>query len=699
MHRILFVLFMLVVAAAGVNQYLGAPISFRGADLSESMIKVAYATCGQEYGLPFKRNGAPPIEPEPLETLSSKDRNTLLACAAASGSYNFVQWALQNPPKELFSIDAKFGGKWPVELVARWRDGRAAADALRLLLEPNGKVWSVTTGPLMAGLYESATVEAAEYLTRRNETLLREDNELYIGHEDYPKYHGLTLAQYHAYNGRIEVAEFFADKGSRVAIPGKHLRHWILENDKDKKRLYDDKLDAFLEKHGVALDDRDEKGRTVLHLAATQRDEKLVTYLLDHGASANIADESGESPLYAAARDNQPAIVAALLAHGADPNLRNHQGQTPLHVAFGAGAWDASAALLDKGARLDVPDTLGRTAIFVCIERGCPLLDRLAAAGGSFAVLDNDKNSLLHAAAKFGGADSGMAQSLIARGAPINQKNIEGRTPLHIAAMQGNYALARLLLDKGASANEPDNLGNTPLHLAHAPEVVTILLDSGADPDLPNKAGDRPVNGPVERSQMLFHSPALARSGNDTLPRYFSAIRVGGGPHGVELITPTLGDIGMALESGDGAVSTQEVEFVPRSAALEFRVQQACEAGASLAEGGEGLQLPHLAQYSSWQDVSPLDGRPMAFRAAIQAADCNMPPVTPEKIMENVRREQPTAAWKWQAAAKTCVAGRRGSRCTVFVRPALRVLVKSGNAWKEAGILYTSVTGDVQEMD
>jgi hypothetical protein len=96
-------------------------------------------------GLPLKRNGSPPIETVPIETLSAKDRNTLLACTTASGSYNFVQWAVQYPPKELLSIDSKFNGKWPVELVARWRDGRAAADALRLILESNGSVWSVNS--------------------------------------------------------------------------------------------------------------------------------------------------------------------------------------------------------------------------------------------------------------------------------------------------------------------------------------------------------------------------------------------------------------------------------------------------------------------------------------------------------------------------------------------------------------------------
>ncbi|HEX5339196.1 MAG TPA: ankyrin repeat domain-containing protein [Gallionella sp.] len=651
--------------------------------MSSSMLHMAYEECAFTYGLPLRNNRAAPIE-----ELTTKDRNTLLACALQSGSYNFVHWAMQGS-KEMLSIESKLDGQWPVASVAGWANGKAAVDTLELVLESNGAIWKInSSAPLMAALYEAATVDAASYLAKKYDYLLKEENRQLLWGNDYPKYVGLTLAQYHTYKGRADVAEYFVGKGSKVATPGMHFRHWLLE--KEKSKLLDDKLDAFLVAHGVPRDERDEKGQTVLHAAVAQNDEKLASYLVEHGADANAADATGESPLFDAARNNRRALAQILLARAANPNSRNHKGQTPLHAAFSAAAWEVGDALLGKGARLDLRDTLGRTAAFDCVSRGCPPLDRLAATGIDFNVRDNAGNSLLHEAATFVSDGGEMARNLIARGASVDLKNIDGKTALHLAASQNNAPLSRLLLEKGAPVNDRDNLGNTPLHLTASPEVVTALLDSGANPDLPNKRGDRPVNGTVERTQMLFHSPAQIHAKSDTLPRYFTGIRVGGDIKRAELVTPTQAVVGEAIAGPDNSFNTEEVAFMPRGAALEFRVQQACEAGANLQTGDDVMALPHLAVSAVWQDLNPVDGQPQAFRAAIKADQCELPAITPEDILNRIKRDQPASVEKWRLAARSCIPGQNDGRCNIFVRPVLRVLVKNGAKWKEAGILRTS---------
>lgn len=689
-ERIVFAL-IAVLLAVGINQYLGFPLSLRGPDLTEGQIKIAYATCAQEMGLPLKNFGYPPIEGAPVETLNMKQRDILLGCALGSGSYNFVNWALQKPPQgQMFSLDQRMGNSWPVALVAQWRNGRAAADTLYLILKSNDKVWPVnTSASLMVALYEAETVDAADYLATLYPYLLVEDNRLMFDRDDYPKYKGLTLAQYHAYMGRVKVAEYYASKKSRLAIPGKHFRHWLYENEQDKKVLYDARLDDLLERYGAARDDRDALGRTVLFLAVAKHDEKYVEWLLQQGANPNIADAGGETPLHVAARDNQRVIATDLLEHAADPNLRDHQGETPLHTALRSGAWDAAAALLDKHARVGIPDNLGRVAAFDCVSKGCLLLDRLSAAGADFSVLDKNGNSLLHVAASVAGMSEDTVKLLIAHGAPVNSKNIEGMTALHIAAGLDNLPLTRLLLSKGAKVDEQDNLGDTPLHLAHTAEIAEALLDAGADPDIPNKAGMMPVNGTVARTQMLFHSPAQARATDDTLPRYFSGIKAGGAAqNGLTLTTLREGVIDNLVRGGDGSLSTGTVNFMPRSAALEFRVQQACEAGAELEREDGVLELPHLGIYASWHDLNPVAGMPTAYSASIQSGECGSIPVTEEKVMENVRRIQPDDAGSWRTAAMTCAPGRAQMHCRIFFRPALRILVKSGGSWREAGILH-----------
>lgn len=646
---------------------------------------VAYEECAQTHGLPMRG-----MRTVPIAELGINDRNILLGCAAQSGNLEFLRWTLKGA-KERLSIDRRFEGGWPLAAVAAWADGKMAVEALKLFLEENDVLWkSNSSAPLSAAIYETATVDTAKYLAKKFPDLLKEDNRALFSPEDYPKYFGLTVAQYHAFKGRIAVAEYFAGKGSRIATRDLHFRHWLLE--KDKNKLLDDKLDVFLAAHGVLVDERDDKGSTVLCAAVALGDERLVSRYLARGANANAADNAGETPLHDAARKNRRALVTLLLGY-ANPNLRNHKGQTPLHVAFSTAAWQASEALLDKGVRLDIRDTLGRTPLFECVSQGCPLLDRLAASGVDFDIHDNARNSLLHEAAAFNGAASGMAQMLIARGTPVDSKNIEGKTAMHLAAERNDPALVSLLLAKGALPNERDNLGNTPLHRASSAETVIPLLAAGANPDLANKRGDRPVNGTVERTRMLFYSPAQIRTKADTLPRYFSSIRVlGDTDSSIVLTSPATGTLGAVVLGADNTMTTGEVEFILRGADLEFRVQQSCEAGAYMkwGEEEESLILRHLPVHSSWQDVIPLEGKPRSFRSTIKSDGCGLPVITPEILLAAIKRQQPADVVKWQAVAKGCTAtGGNSEHCSIFVRPVLRVLVKRGNEWKEAGILHT----------
>lgn len=80
-----------------------------------------------------------------------------------------------------------------------------------------------------------------------------------------------------------------------------------------------------------------------------------------------------------------------------------------------------------------------------------------------------------------------LRRLLDANPALVNARDSEhGATPLHWAAIEGNWKLADLLLELGADINATDRHGMTPLHKAAAfgqEQMVVLLLVGGADPD------------------------------------------------------------------------------------------------------------------------------------------------------------------------------------------------------------------------
>jgi ankyrin repeat protein len=75
-----------------------------------------------------------------------------------------------------------------------------------------------------------------------------------------------------------------------------------------------------------------------------------------------------------------------------------------------------------------------------------------------------------------------LAQDLIMDGANVNVLTDDHLAPLHMAAQNGNVAIARLLLEHGAEINPVDLKGWTPLDRAEKwqhPQTATFLHASG----------------------------------------------------------------------------------------------------------------------------------------------------------------------------------------------------------------------------
>lgn len=96
-------------------------------------------------------------------------------------------------------------------------------------------------------------------------------------------------------------------------------------------------------------------------------------------------------------------------------------------------------------------------------------------------------------ACKTGDEDAAMVA--LKGGADVNERDADGRTPLHWCADGGHMKLAMNLALLQADVNAQDDNGQTPLHFSvhlEDADMANLLLDWGADPSIFDSQGDTP---------------------------------------------------------------------------------------------------------------------------------------------------------------------------------------------------------------
>ncbi|SFO69629.1 hypothetical protein SAMN05660464_0588 [Geodermatophilus dictyosporus] len=116
----------------------------------------------------------------------------------------------------------------------------------------------------------------------------------------------------------------------------------------------------------------------VFDLARSGRTEELVAYL-DAGVPLELTNDRGDTLLILAAYHAHPGTVAALLARGADHGRANDRGQTALAAAVFRRSEPLVRTLLDAGADPDAGGPSAReTAAFFELPEMSALLERPA---------------------------------------------------------------------------------------------------------------------------------------------------------------------------------------------------------------------------------------------------------------------------------------------------------------------------------
>eukprot|EP01133_Synstelium_polycarpum_P011503 gene11503-13419_t len=274
---------------------------------------------------------------------------------------------------------------------------------------------------------------------------------------------------------------------------------------------------------GAPLNAPNKYGEAPLHYAASAGAIELAMLLLERGATPHLADAQGDIPLMVALRRGFTEISLALIrwgvqggvSHGSQPIPTNQQqdvcmsplvspmlrpnnyGEHALHAAAMAGYSDCVLALLGVGAAINESECYGNTPLHgACYSGNSDLVDMMTTMGADVNRTNKDQVTPLHVAALNG--HSRVVDILMSKGANCASCDRNGNTPLHCASLAGDIASITLMLSFGVVPIDVKNAQQfTPLHMAASAghlKCARFILESGGNPNLRDISGDTPYD-------------------------------------------------------------------------------------------------------------------------------------------------------------------------------------------------------------
>jgi ankyrin repeat protein len=223
---------------------------------------------------------------------------------------------------------------------------------------------------------------------------------------------------------------------------------------------------------GADLNQTDPDGTTALTVAIINAHFDLAAMLAGKGADPNIPDTSGMTALYAAVdmhtlgpmlsrpgpkvtdELDSAALVPVLLKQGANPNLRLKKPIIGRHHDSGdASMGEGTTALMRAAKSADVA-----------------VMKALLEGGADPAIAQKDySNAAMVVLGARGGSNDAILEALklcVAHGLDVDAFNANGQTVVHLAVQKGSEPIVRYLAERGAKLDMRNKQGRTPMDLA-----------------------------------------------------------------------------------------------------------------------------------------------------------------------------------------------------------------------------------------
>ncbi|XP_021185817.1 protein phosphatase 1 regulatory subunit 12B isoform X2 [Helicoverpa armigera] len=218
--------------------------------------------------------------------------------------------------------------------------------------------------------------------------------------------------------------------------------------------------------------------------ACTAGDKDEVQRLLKRGADINTANVDGLTALHQACIDDNLDMVEFLVTHGADVNRGDNEGWTPLHATASCGFVSIARYLLENGADVAAVNYDGELPVDIAESDAMgDMLQKIIDEKG----VDCEKSRNAEVDTLLSDARNWAANGY------VEVRDMNGGTPLHVAAAKGYIDVAKTLLEEcSADPDCVDYEGWTPLHAAALwgqKEAAALLLKFGADPHIKNYSG------------------------------------------------------------------------------------------------------------------------------------------------------------------------------------------------------------------